>query len=620
MDKLPKRQEIPKEQTWDLESIYASDQDWENDFKKVESDIPGLEACQGNLGSSARTLLQCLQDRDKLLIVLDQVLTYAHMRRDEDNTNSIYQALADRSLTLATRAASAIAFFTPEILTIPEDRLKTFFDGEPGLQIYGHHVEEMRRQKEHVRSAEVEALLAQVGEVAHAPATIFRMLTNADFKFPSIKDVEGHEVELTHERYIQFLESQDRRVRKDAFAAMYGTFGKYRNTIASSLGGSIKGEVFYSRARNYASSLESALKPNNIPLDVYRNLVSTVNDNLSSLHRYMRLRKQIMGLDELHMYDLYVPMVPDVQKKVSFASAVDTVVEGLVPLGEDYLSILRGGIRSRWIDVCENEGKTSGAYSGGCFTTNPFILLNFQGSLQSVFTIAHELGHSLHSHYSRKTQPVVYADYTIFVAEVASTLNEALLNSHLIKGAEDNTLRKYLINHYLESFRTTFFRQTMFAEFELQAHDKAEAGVALTPDLLCSLYKELNDKYYGPGTVVDEEIALEWMRIPHFYRGFYVYQYATGMSAAIALAEGILNEGAPAVSRYLEFLKSGDSDYSINLLRRAGVDMATPAPVQSAINVFNGLLDQMESPDQDNRLVSRRPTTPTYSPEVKPNA
>ncbi|MBI2863968.1 MAG: oligoendopeptidase F, partial [Chloroflexi bacterium] len=594
MEKLPKRHEIPKEQTWDLESIYASDADWEKDYGRVNASYPQLAACQGSLGSSAQTLLSCLKQRDELLIMLEQILTYAHMRRDENNTNTTYQALADRSLTLATKVSSAIAFFTPEILAMPDDKLDAFLVEEPGLKLYGHHIEEMRRQREHIRSAEVEALLAEIGEVAHSPATIFRMLTNADFKFPSIMDEEGQEVELSHERYIRFLESQDRRVRKDAFDAMYGLFGQYRNTISTSLAGSIKAELFYSRARGYASSVEAALQPNNIPLEVYRNLVATVDANLGSLHRYLGLRKRMMGLDELHMYDLYVPLVPDVQKKVSFDEAVNSVVAGLAPLGQDYLTILKEGVRSRWIDVCENEGKTSGAYSGGSYTTHPFVLLNFQGNLHSVFTIAHELGHSLHSYYGRKTQPFIYADYTIFVAEVASTLNEALLNHYLIEQAEDDTLRKYLINHYLESFRTTFFRQTMFAEFEMSVHERAEAGEALTPDLLCAIYKELNDKYYGPNTTVDEEIALEWMRITHFYRGFYVYQYATGLSAAVALAEGILREGPSAVARYVEFLKSGDSDYSINLLRKAGVDMATPEPVQRAIDVFDGLLDQME--------------------------
>ncbi len=595
MKRLPKRQELPKEFTWDLEAIYPTQAEWEQDFALAESLMPKLEAYQGTLGQSAAQLLGCLQLREKGSLIFGKLLVYAHMRQDEDNTNSFYQALNDRAMTLATRAQGAQAFIEPEILALPEGTLERFQAEEPGLALYAHYLDDLLRQRGNVRSAEVEQLLAQVGEIARGPDQIFSMLNNADIKFPAIKDEQGNEVELTKGRYIQFMESADRRVRQDAFMALYGTYRKYLHTVAATHSASIKKDVFFARARRYESALAGALSGSNIPVSVYHNLLTTVNRNLPLLHRYMGLRKRLLGLEELHMYDLYTPLVQEVSRRIEYPEARELVTAALAPLGAEYQQAVQMVFESRWIDVYENEGKTSGAYSGGSYATPPFVLMNYDNNLNSVFTLAHELGHSLHSHYTRRHQPHVYGYYTLFVAEVASTLNEALLTHHLLQQTTDKRLQMYLINHDLEAFRTTLYRQTMFAEYELLVHEKVEKGEPLTAENLCQVYYDLNVKYHGPDVAVDRDIELEWMRIPHFYRAFYVYQYATGLSAATALSQQILQEGQPAVDRYLGFLKAGGSDYSINLLRGAGVDMAAPEPVQQALDQFGRLLDQMEA-------------------------
>lgn len=596
MDQLWKRHEVPKEYTWNLESVYATDAEWEQDFQKVSDMIPQLAGFQGKLGESGQRLLEALKTRDEVYMVLERLASYAQMRSDQDQANSTYQALDDRATTLWARVAAAGAYMTPEILAIPETQLEQFMADEPGLALYRHELEDLRREKEHVRSPEVENLLAQVSEVGSAPSTIFAMLGNADLKFPKVKDEQGSEVELTEGRFIRFLQSPNRSVREGAFKALYATYGKFRNTLAATYGASVKKDIFYARARNYPSARAMALSASNIPESVYDNLVEVVHQNMPSLHRYVQLRQRLLGLDELHMYDLYVPVVPDVDKKIPYQEAVETVLNALAPLGEEYVAIAREGLTTaRWVDIYENEGKRSGAYSGGAYTTHPFILLNYQDNLNSMFTLAHELGHSMHSYFSRKNQPFVYGNYTIFVAEVASTFNEALLTHYLLQTTTDEKLRMYLVNHELEKFRTTLYRQTMFAEFEHLAHTRAEEGQALTQDWLCKTYYELNRQYYGTeGVVVDQEIAMEWGRIPHFYTPFYVYQYSTGLSAAVALSQQVLTEGQPAVDRYLGFLKKGGSDYSINLLKGAGVDMTSPEPVQQALQVFAQYLDQME--------------------------
>ncbi len=591
---LPKRSEVPVELTWNLESIYATPEDWEQAFTWVNDELPKLGVYQGTLGRDAATLYAALQLDDRLSETLHKLYAYANMRSDEDTSNSANLARLNRVMALGAKAAAISAFMTPEILEIPQERIEEFLRDDPRLELYRHALDELMRRKPHVRSAEVEGLLAEASEALEVPSQVFNMLNNADLKLPTIKDAEGQDVEVTKGNYILFLEGRDRRVRKDAFEAMHSTFYKQRNTLAATLNGQVKAQIFRARARNYATALEAALDANNIPVSVYDNLVETVDKNLGVLHRYLRLRKKLLGLDELHMYDLYVPMVAEVDYKVSFEQAKEQVARGLAPLGADYVEDMVRGFNSRWIDVYENEGKAGGAYSGGTYGTHPFVLLNYQENLNSVYTLAHEFGHSMHSYYTRRTQPYPYGDYTIFVAEVASTLNEVLLTHYLLETTDDRALRMYIINHYLESFRTTLYRQTMFATFERQIHAAAEAGEALTADALSQMYKEINDRYYGPEVNVDDLISIEWARIPHFYYNFYVYQYATGISAAAALGQQILSEGKPAVERYRRFLTRGSSDYSINLLRDAGVDMTSPEPIQQALDLFGRYIGEME--------------------------
>lgn len=591
----PTRSEIPVEFTWNLETIYPTDADWEADFQRLTSMLPQVASFKGRLAESGQGLLQALRTHDEAAQILGRLYVYAQMRQHQDTANSAYQALADRISTLANDFAAATAYMAPELLAIPEDRLQQLLREEPGLAVYRHYLDEIMRQRPHVLSAEMEALLAQAGEIAEAPERIYSLFTNADLKLPTVRDERDEEVRVTLANYIsRFMLNRDRRVRRDAWEAMHGTFNAYRNTFGASLSGSVKRDIFFARAHHYSSALESALFPNNIPVSVYDTLVETVHRNLPALQRYLALRKRALGLDELHMYDLYVPIVPDVEYKVPYEQARQAVTAALAPLGDRYVSVVRDAFTQRWIDVFENEGKRSGAYSGGAYGTYPFMLLNYQDDLNDMFTLAHEMGHSVHSHFTRATQPYVYGDYSIFVAEVASTLNEALLTDYLLKTTQDRALRLYIINHFLEGFRATLYRQTLFAEFERDIHARAESGEALTPELLCDIYKRLNDVYYAPTAVVDDLISIEWARIPHFYSSFYVYQYATGISAATALARRILEEGQPAVDRYLRFLSSGSSDYSINLLREAGVDMSTPEPVQQALDTFAAYVQEME--------------------------
>ncbi len=591
---LPSRSEVRSEDTWRLEDIFPSDESWETEFKEIKAMIPKASEFQGMLGNSATTLLELLSYQDELLMRMGKVYTYAHMRYDQDTTNSHYQGLNDRASNLYTQISSALSYVVPEILSLEEDKVKSFLNEIPALSIYKHAIEEITRTRPHVLSAKEEALLAEVSDVTNSSSNTFGMLNNADLKFPFVKDENGEDVEITHGRYIRFLESGDQRVRKEAFKAVYETYGKYKNTFASTLAGSIKKDNFYARVRKYKSARESALSNNNIPEQVYDNLVNTVNNNLHLLHRYVDLRKKVLGINELHMYDLYTPLVKEVKMEVSYEDAMGYVLNGLAPLGEEYQSILKEAFDNRWVDVHENKGKRSGAYSSGVYGTNPYILMNWQDNVNNLFTLAHEFGHSVHSYYTRKSQPFVYGNYSIFVAEVASTCNENLLNDYLLKNIDDEKKRLFLLNHYLEGFRGTVFRQTMFAEFEHAIHLKVQEGDALTPDLLTSIYYELNKKYFGNEIVIDEEIGLEWSRIPHFYYNYYVYQYATGFSAATALSKQILEEGEPAVERYLEFLKAGSSDYPIEVLKKAGVDMTSAEPIELALKVFEEKLIEME--------------------------
>lgn len=592
--KLPSRSEIKVEDTWKLEDIFASDDAWEKEFEEVKALIPQMEKFKGKLGESAQTLYDALQEQDELTMRVSKLYTYAHMRYDQDTTNSFYQGLNDRIKTLYTQIASALSYVTPEILSIEESKIKQYMAEHKELKLYAHALDEITRERPHILSESEEALLAQASEVLGSSSNTFGMLNNADLEFPSIIDENGEEVEITHGRYIRFLESSDRRVREEAFKAVYETYGKFKNTFASTLSGTVKKDNFSARVRHYNSARHSALSTNNIPEEVYDNLVKTVNDNLHLLHRYIDLRKKVLGIEELHMYDLYTPLVKDVKMEVSYEEAKDYILKGLKPLGEDYLNVLKEGFENRWVDVHENKGKRSGAYSSGTYGTNPYILMNWQDNVNNLFTLAHEFGHSVHSYYTRKTQPYPYGDYSIFVAEVASTCNEALLNDYLLKTIDDEKQRLYLLNHYLEGFRGTVFRQTMFAEFEHDVHVRAQNGEPLTPELLTKLYYDLNKKYFGDNLVIDEEIGLEWARIPHFYYNYYVYQYATGFSAAAALSKQILEEGDAAVERYVGFLKSGSSDYPIEVLKKAGVDMTTSQPIEEALAVFEEKLTEME--------------------------
>lgn len=594
-NKLPARSEIVVEDTWRLEDIFSSDEAWETAYQEVKEDLKQAGQFHGKLGESAEALYNALQFQDKVLEKLGKIYAYSHMRYDQDTTNSLYQGFDDRAKNLYAQASSSFAYIVPELLSIDEKKITQFLKENENLKLYEHAIEEINLQRPHVLSATEEAILAQASEVFDSSSNTFGMLNNADLKFPTIKDEDGNEVEITHGRYIRFLESEDRRVRKEAFEGMYSKYGEFRNTFASTLSGQVKSENFNASVRKYKNARQAALSNNNIPESVYDNLVQTVNEYLPLLHRYLGLRKKVLGLDELHMYDIFTPLVKEVKMNVSYEEAKATVLKGLSPLGEEYLNVLKEGFENRWVDVHENVGKRSGAYSSGAYGTNPYILLNWQNNLNNLFTLVHEFGHSVHSYYTRKYQPFPYGNYSIFVAEVASTCNENLLNEYLLNTIEDEKKRIYLLNHYLEGFRGTLFRQTMFAEFEHTIHIKAQNGEALTADMLTKEYYELNKKYFGENVVIDEEIGLEWARIPHFYYNYYVYQYATGISAATALSKQILAEGQPAVERYITFLKSGSSDYPIEVLKKAGVDMTTAEPVREALQVFEEKLDELEA-------------------------
>lgn len=591
---IPKREEVPVELTWDLATIFETDEKWEAEFDALNKEIPKIKEFQGTLGDSAETLYNMFTFQDQISERLGKLYTYSHMKYDEDTTNAFYQAMNQKAESILTLASSNMSYIVPEILKIDEAKIESFLKEKQELQQYKKTLDEIIRQKEHILSEKEEVLLSEASEALQTPSQTFGMLNNADLKFPLIKDENGEEVELTHGRYIRFLESKDREVRKAAFEAMYDTFGSFKNTFATTLNGNVKKDNFYAKVRNYRSARHSALDSNNIPETVYDNLVEAVNDKLPLLHRYTELRKKVLGLDDLHMYDLYVPLVEGVDMKITYEEAQDFVLKSLAPLGEAYTNIVKEGFQSRWIDVVENKGKRSGAYSSGSYGTNPFILLNWQNKVNDVYTLTHELGHSLHSYYTRKNQPYRYGNYSIFVAEVASTCNEALLSEYLLNHLNDEKERLYILNHFLEGFRGTVFRQTMFAEFEHDIHVRSQNGEPLTADSFTEIYYELNKKYFGKHVNVDEQIGLEWARIPHFYYNYYVYQYATGYSAATSLASQILSEKDAAVNRYIDYLKAGSSDFPIEVLKKAGVDMTSKQPILEALDVFEEKLNEFE--------------------------
>ncbi len=592
---LPARSEIAEELTWKLEDIFATDELWEKEYEGIKDSLNQATQYRGQLHESSDKLFEVLQYQSHVSERMGKLYTYAHMRYDQDTGNAHYQGLNARAESLYSQVASAFSYVVPEILAMDEREIAQFLTENKELQLYRQVLEEINLQRGHVLSAEQEAMLAEASEVLSSSSTTFGMLNNADMEFPVMKDENGEEVQISHGNYIRFLESQDRRVRKEAFEKVYETYGKYKNTLSSTLGGAVKKDNFYAKTRNYSSARAAALAANNIPETVYDTLVETINKNLHLLQRYVKLRKKLLGVDKLHMYDLYTPLIQDVEMEISYDEAKELMVNGLAPLGEDYIHTIKEGLDNRWVDVVENKGKRSGAYSSGTYGTNPYILMNWQDNVNNLFTLAHEFGHSAHSYYTRKSQPYPYGNYSIFVAEVASTCNEALLGDYLLNETEDKQKRLYLINNYLEGFRGTVFRQTMFAEFEHLIHQKAQQGEALTADLLTKEYYALNKKYFGEEDIhIDEEIGLEWSRIPHFYYNYYVYQYATGFSAAAALSKQILEEGEPAVERYLDFLKAGSSDYPIEVLKKAGVDMTTAEPIEAACKVFEAKLDEME--------------------------
>lgn len=592
---LPLRSEVPVEMTWDLTKIYATDEAWEADFQTVVEMLPKLASFKGRLRRSGRLLLEALNLSHKVSEIVSRLYVYARMSSDVDTANNHYQGMFGRIEDLSNKASAAGAFISPEILSIKPERLEKFITGTRGLELYRHMFDELNRERAHIRSHEIEELLAEAGHTFGGPDNIYTMFDNADLEFPEVEDENGKLVRLTHGNWAdKWLENKSRDARRRAYEAMFGTYNRYRNMLAATYAAQVKVDIFSAKSRLYTNSREAALSGINVPVSVYDSLIDTVHANFPRLQRYLDLRRRVMGLDRLAWYDLYVPLVGDLDMKVTYEEAKTKILASLAVLGPEYVDALRGGFNSRWVDVLENKNKKSGAYSWGSYGTPPYMLMNWQDSMDSMFTLTHESGHSMHSWHSRKHQPYPYSGYTLFVAEVASTCNEALLAHYLLSQTTDPAVRKYILNHQMESIRLTLVRQTMFAEFEKIAHEKAEAGQALTPDVLCGIHRELNEKYYAPAVELDDMIGIEWARIPHFYSSFYVYQYATGISTALSLAQQIVSEGEPAVKRYLKFLSSGSSDYSINLLRDAGVDLSTPAPIQQAFDAFAGYLDQFE--------------------------
>lgn len=589
------REEVPVELTWDLTSIFPTNEAWEQEFAEIQSLLEQAREYKGKVATGAQGLFDTLQYSDLVSQRLSKLYVYSHLKHDQDTANGTYQAMDSRVKSLGAKLSAALSFITPEILALDEATIAAYVAEYDELKLYEQSLKELNLGRPHILSAEKEELLAQLSEVSNASGETFGALNNADIEFPKVKNDDGEEVPLTHGSYISFLESDNREVREGAFKAMYSTYGKFRNTFASTLAGNVKAQNANAKVRNYESARHAAMSNNFIPEKVHDQLISTIHDHLPVLHRYIELRKKVLGLEELHMYDLFTPLVKEVKMEMPYDKAKDLMVKSFAPLGEEYQNIVQQGLDSRWVDVLENKGKRSGAYSSGTFGTNPYVLMNWQNNMDNLFTLAHEFGHSLHSYYSRANQPYPYASYSIFVAEVASTCNEELLFDYLLNTLEDPQQKIYLLNHWLDGFRGTVFRQTMFAEFEHIIHEMDRNGEALTAEKLTEVYYNLNKQYFGDAMVVDEEIGLEWARIPHFYYNYYVYQYATGQSAATALSKQILEEGQPAVERYINnFLKAGCSNFPIEVLKAAGVDMESPAPIAEACKVFEEKLNELE--------------------------
>lgn len=592
-NKIPARADVPEKDKWAIQDLFATDDDWRAALAKAKEFIPRITAFRGRLAESGAALLSFFRLDDEISLAFDALVHYAQRRSDEDTRVAAYQEMVSQVTRFAVEIQSAAAFETPELLAISDEDMNRLYAEAPELELYRLNIDRIRRRREHVLSDKEEAILAAAGEMAASPDDIYSMLNDADLKFPDAVDKDGNKHPVTHGTFIPLMQSYDRVLRKSAFDSLYSVYGQFRNTSAATLSAQLKQLLFFANVRKYPSTLDAALDGNEVPTEIYRNLIDAVHRSFAPMYRYVALRKKLLGVDELHMYDLYVPVVDGVEMKFTFEEAKEIALKALAPLGEDYLNLLREGFANGWIDVYENEGKRSGAYSAGA-RVHPYVLLNFKGTLDDVFTLVHEMGHSIHSYLSNKTQPTAYQDYVIFVAEVASTCNEALLMEYLLSVTTDKKERAYLINHFLEQFRGTLYRQTMFAEFELAANEMTQRGEGTTAEALCAMYKKLNEQYFGPEMNVDEEISLEWARIPHFYYDYYVYQYATGYAAAIALSRRILREGEPAMKDYLGFLSGGCSADPITLLRGAGVDMASPAPIEDATRLFDELITEME--------------------------
>lgn len=594
-ENIRERSQMDPAYTWQITDLYPDDNAWQADYERLQGVLQQLAGYAGHLNDSAATLLAFLQLQDQMAEQGDRLISYAYRKTDEDTRQAAYQEMSTRADNFIVAWGQALAFETPELLAIPEERLASFYKAEPRLEHYRLAMDRIRSKKDHTLSAAEEKLLAAAGSMGQAPGNIFALMNNADLTFADAVDSQGNAHPLTHGSYGSLMESTDRTLRESTFHALYAGYGKLKNTCAAVLGAQMKQLQFFAEARKYPSALHAALAETEVPVEIYHNLIETVHQHLPAMHRYVKLRKRLLGVDELHYYDMYAPVVADEQMTIPFAEGKEMALEALAPLGAEYRSILEESFANRWIDVYENTGKRSGAYSAGVYGVHPFVLLNYTDTLNDVFTLVHEMGHALHSYLSNREQSVTYSDYKIFVAEVASTCNEALLIQHLLGKTQEPKRRAYLINHFLERFRATLYRQTMFAEFELWCSEQTRQGKALTADSLCEKYAELNRLYYGDEIVADPGIALEWARIPHFYYNFYVYQYATGFASAVALSQRILREGEPAVADYLHFLSGGCSADPVTLLKGAGVDLSTPAPVASALEYFNTLLDEMEA-------------------------
>lgn len=592
---LPDRSSLATDVTWDLTKIFASDEVFEEKFQELSTELEKADSFKGTLAAGSTQFLAAIEFLLDVYRKVEVIYVYSHLKNDQDTANSTYQAIYARASSLLAKTSAAVSWFEPEVLTLSDEQIWAYFEEEPKLEIYRHFVKQMVDNRAHILSSEEEALLAGASEIFEASSDTFAILNNADLTFPVVKNEEGESVQLSHGVYGQLLESTDRTVREAAFKGLYGVYEQFKNTFASTLSSHVKGHNFKAKTRKYSSAREASLSNNHIPESVYDTLVTVVNNHLPLLHRYVALRKRLLAVDELHMYDLYTPVLGEAPIKFTYDQAREKALEALQPLGPEYMAVVEEAFENRWIDVVENKGKRSGAYSSGAYDTLPYILMNWHDALDQLYTLVHEMGHSVHSYFTRNNQPYVYGDYSIFLAEIASTTNENILTEHLLETEKDPRVRAYVLNHYLDGFKGTIFRQTQFAEFEHFIHTEDAKGTPLTSEFLNESYGKLNAKYYGPAVEEDEEIALEWSRIPHFYYNYYVFQYATGFSAASALADKIVENEPDALEKYLTYLKSGNSDYPIEVMKKAGVDMTQSAYIEEAMKVFEARLDELEA-------------------------